>query len=125
MGKKSKGEGKRPKDRPARALRHFLLFRQGRGWNFLGLRPPRIRWGRGYRLGKESAPELLAVLSTPRFRNLGSQSQLLGPERSRSNFVSHRGGFCRKRERIATQILTKSAEGESRFGRVDGVDLEL
>eukprot|EP00069_Balaena_mysticetus_P005621 bmy_04775T0 len=39
----------------------------------------------------------MAVLLTPRFRSLGSQSQLPGPGRSVSSFVSPRDVFCRKR----------------------------
>ncbi|XP_014649988.1 PREDICTED: DEP domain-containing protein 4-like [Ceratotherium simum simum] len=55
------------------------------------------RLGRGYGPGEESARELMAVLLTPRFRSLGSQSELPGPGRSGPSFVSPRGGFCRKR----------------------------
>ncbi|XP_057598007.1 DEP domain-containing protein 4 isoform X2 [Hippopotamus amphibius kiboko] len=39
----------------------------------------------------------MAVLLTPRFRSLGSQSQLPGPGRRGSGVVSPRGVFCRKR----------------------------
>ncbi|XP_066118567.1 DEP domain-containing protein 4 isoform X1 [Saccopteryx bilineata] len=39
----------------------------------------------------------MAVLLTPRFRRLGSQSELPGPGWSGSSFVSRRGGFYRKR----------------------------
>ncbi|XP_058424565.1 DEP domain-containing protein 4 [Diceros bicornis minor] len=39
----------------------------------------------------------MAVLLTPRFRSLGSQSELPGPGGSGPSFVSPRGGFCRKR----------------------------
>ncbi|XP_046501962.1 DEP domain-containing protein 4 [Equus quagga] len=39
----------------------------------------------------------MAVLLTPRFRSLGSQSELPGPGRSGQSFVSPRSGLCRKR----------------------------
>uniref|UniRef100_A0A9L0K484 DEP domain containing 4 n=1 Tax=Equus asinus TaxID=9793 RepID=A0A9L0K484_EQUAS len=45
----------------------------------------------------EPACELMAVLLTPRFRSLGSQSELPGPGRSGQSFVSPRSGLCRKR----------------------------
>ncbi|XP_049740108.1 DEP domain-containing protein 4 [Elephas maximus indicus] len=41
--------------------------------------------------------ELMAVILTPRFRSLGSQSELPGPGRSGRSFVSPGGGFYRKR----------------------------
>uniref|UniRef100_G3T7U5 Uncharacterized protein n=1 Tax=Loxodonta africana TaxID=9785 RepID=G3T7U5_LOXAF len=41
--------------------------------------------------------ELMAVILTPRFLSLGSQSELPGPGRSGRSFVSPGGGFYRKR----------------------------
>lgn len=47
--------------------------------------------------GRSPADEFMAVLLTPWFRSLGSQSQFPGPGRSVSSFVSPRDVFCRKR----------------------------
>uniref|UniRef100_G1PD60 DEP domain containing 4 n=1 Tax=Myotis lucifugus TaxID=59463 RepID=G1PD60_MYOLU len=47
--------------------------------------------------GAGPARERMAVLLTPRFRSLGSRSELPGPGRSGSSFVSRTSGFCRKR----------------------------
>lgn len=115
LGRKSTGEG-RPKDQPARAWRHFRLTRKGRGRGFPGLRlPSQVR--AGLRAWAEPACELMAVLLTPRFRSLGSQSELPGPGRSGQSFVSPRSGLCRKRRTGSPMDPTQmGTEGEGSCG---------